>query len=140
MLKIFTATWEFERQFGALPDPSHAADFDQIYSSLKSKLGISTKLEGHKGVVSANTDPIEWVESIRDTVRCRRAYLHARHLTQHASRFFPPTLAVVGGLVAQDVLRALSRKDKPIVDFLTVDSMSGTGSVSRWAMEDAVDA
>jgi ubiquitin-like 1-activating enzyme E1 A len=62
------------------------------------------------------------------------------HLAEHATAFFPPTLAIVGGLLAQDVLRALSKKDKPIVNLLAVDTMNGTGAVTRWAMGDMVDA
>lgn len=62
------------------------------------------------------------------------------HLAQHSSHFFPPTLAIMGGLLAQDVLRALSRKDKPITNLLVLDSMTSNGVVSRWGMNDAVDA
>jgi len=62
------------------------------------------------------------------------------HLSAHAPHLFPPTMAILGGLLAQDVLRALSKKDKPIVNLLVVDSMGGSGTVGRWAMADAVDA
>ena len=62
------------------------------------------------------------------------------HLTAHATHFFPPTLAILGGLLAQDVLRALSKKDKPIVNLLAVDTMGGSGTVGRWGMADAADA
>lgn len=57
-----------------------------------------------------------------------------RHLAAHATHFFAPTLAIVGGLLAQDVLRVLSHKDTPIANLLVVDSLSGAGVVSRWAM------
>jgi ubiquitin-like 1-activating enzyme E1 A len=61
------------------------------------------------------------------------------HLAAHATHFFPPTLAIIGGLLGQDVLRALSKKDKPIVNLLVVDSLNGTGAVTRWSMDDMVD-
>jgi ubiquitin-like 1-activating enzyme E1 A len=46
---------------------------------------------------------------------------------------------VLGGLLAQDVLRAVSKKDMPFANLLAVDTMSGTGSVVRWGMADAVE-
>jgi ubiquitin-like 1-activating enzyme E1 A len=66
--------------------------------------------------------------------------LTTRHLAQHSRQFFPPTMAIVGGLLSQDILRAISRKDKPIVNLLVVDSIGGSGVAHRWAMADAVDA
>ena len=59
----------------------------------------------------------------------------SRHLAQHATASFPPTLAILGGLVAQDVLRAVSGKDRPIANLLALDSAFGvSGTVTRWAM------
>jgi ubiquitin-like 1-activating enzyme E1 A len=55
-------------------------------------------------------------------------------MSRHNSHFFPPTLAILGGLVAQDVLRVLSRKDTPIANLLVVDSMRGSGNVGSWGM------
>lgn len=66
--------------------------------------------------------------------------LTSSHLSQHADHFFPPTLAILGGFLAQDVLRTLSKKDSPFANFLAVDTMGGTGTVGRWAMGEAVDA
>jgi ubiquitin-like 1-activating enzyme E1 A len=60
-------------------------------------------------------------------------------MARHHSHFFPPTLAILGGLVAQDVLRALSRKDTPIANLLAVDSMSGSGNVASWNMGEMKD-
>jgi len=57
-----------------------------------------------------------------------------RHMSAHNAHFFPPTLAILGGLVAQDVLRVLSRKDTPIANLLVVDSMAGSGNVGSWGM------
>jgi ubiquitin-like 1-activating enzyme E1 A len=60
-------------------------------------------------------------------------------MSKHHSHYFPPTLAIIGGLVAQDVLRALSRKDMPIANLLAVDSMAGTGNVQGWGMGEMKD-
>lgn len=62
-----------------------------------------------------------------------------RHMAKHHFHFFPPTLAIIGGLVAQDVLRALSRKDTPIANLLAVDSMAGTANVGLWNMGEMED-
>jgi ubiquitin-like 1-activating enzyme E1 A len=69
-----------------------------------------------------------------------QAELTIRHLSSHASHFFPPTLAILGGFLAQDVLRTLSKKDTPFTNLLAVDTMGGTGTVARWAMGEAVEA
>jgi len=60
-------------------------------------------------------------------------------MAQHHNHNFPPTLAILGGLVAQDVLRCLSRKDTPIANLLAVDSMAGTGNVEKWGMGEMSD-
>lgn len=73
-------------------------------------------------------------------MRCSlHSELTSSHLSQHATHFFPPTLAILGGLLAQDVLRALSRKDKPITNLLVLNSMGGAAAVARWGMADAVE-
>jgi ubiquitin-like 1-activating enzyme E1 A len=59
-----------------------------------------------------------------------------RHLANHATTSFPPTLAILGGCLAQDVLRAISKKDKPIANLLAVNSWDGTGATAVWGMED----
>ncbi|ORX37063.1 hypothetical protein BD324DRAFT_624649 [Kockovaella imperatae] len=160
------ALWEYEKRFGSLPssssrkrrrairdegeqrsgtshdadeapsdDPPHIDDhegvtasdsheaFNQIYSDFKSQLGLNPKFRAPGDQHGLD------MESIM-----------LSHLVTHAEHSFAPTLAILGGLLAQDVLRALSKKDKPFVNLLAVDSMGGTGAVSRWAMLDAVDA
>jgi ubiquitin-like 1-activating enzyme E1 A len=56
------------------------------------------------------------------------------HLANGASHEFAPTAAILGGLLAQDILRALSRKEKPVMNFLAVETMAGTGTTTRWGM------
>jgi ubiquitin-like 1-activating enzyme E1 A len=60
-------------------------------------------------------------------------------MSAHHDHYFPPTLAILGGLVAQDVLRCLSRKGVPIANLLAVDSMGGTGNVGAWGMGEMSD-
>lgn len=62
--------------------------------------------------------------------------IFARHLANRATASFPPTLAILGGCLAQDVLRAISKKDKPIANLLAVNSWDGTGATAIWGMKD----
>jgi ubiquitin-like 1-activating enzyme E1 A len=61
------------------------------------------------------------------------------HLATSAPCEFAPTAAILGGLLAQDILRALSRKEKPIMNLLCVDTMGGNGAVTRWGLSEEVD-
>ncbi|KAJ9107192.1 hypothetical protein QFC19_002852 [Naganishia cerealis] len=61
------------------------------------------------------------------------------HLATCASYEFAPTAAILGGLLAQDILRALSRKEKPIMNLLCVDTMGGNGAVTKWGVSDERD-
>ncbi|WWC96437.1 hypothetical protein V866_003305 [Kwoniella sp. B9012] len=110
--------WEYEQKNGNLPlgGEGQISDITEIAERLRVELGVNPKV-----VPSVDKDMIE-------------------HLASHSTHFFPATLAVLGGLLAQDVLRALSRKDRPIVNLLSVDTMGGVGVVGRWAMGDGVDA
>ncbi|KAI9634650.1 uncharacterized protein MKK02DRAFT_34251 [Dioszegia hungarica] len=110
--------WEFERRHGDLPSgkEGQVAELGEIAEELRSALGIHLK-----ALPQVEGSMIE-------------------HLGNHATAFFPPTLAILGGCLAQDVLRAISKKDKPIGNLLVVDSWGGQGAVARWGMEDMRDA
>ncbi|KAJ9095243.1 hypothetical protein QFC21_005609 [Naganishia friedmannii] len=61
------------------------------------------------------------------------------HLATSAPYEFAPTAAILGGLLAQDILRALSKKEKPVMNLLCVDTMGGVGAVTKWGVKDEVD-
>ena len=106
-------------------------ELTSIAERLRKELGINEKA---LPVVDPNMlECVSYPDSLTQVL------LVGRHLSIHATHSFPPTLAILGGLLAQDVLRALSRKDKPITNLLAVDTMGGSGTVGRWAMGDAVD-
>ncbi|ODN93482.1 SUMO activating enzyme [Cryptococcus wingfieldii CBS 7118] len=110
------ALWKYEKENGHLPSDDSALEaLTSISSSLITSLGVNPKA---LAAVDQST---------------------LSHLASHATHFFSPTLAVLGGLLAQDVLRALSRKDKPFANLLAVDTMTGLGTVNRWSMEDTKD-
>lgn len=64
---------------------------------------------------------------------CRDLYQHS-HIATTAPAEFAPSAAILGGLLAQDILRALSRKEKPVMGLCVVDCMAGAGAVSRWGV------
>lgn len=68
--------------------------------------------------------------------RARTPLMSHSDIIRHAMALFPPTLAIVGGLLAQDVLRALSHKDQPITNLLVIDTMETSAVVERWGMAD----
>jgi ubiquitin-like 1-activating enzyme E1 A len=41
----------------------------------------------------------------------------------------------MGGVLAQDILRTLSRKEKPVMNLFVVHMMDGIGAVTRWGVE-----
>jgi ubiquitin-like 1-activating enzyme E1 A len=51
-----------------------------------------------------------------------------------AAHEFSPTCAVVGGMLAQDILKALAAREAPIANFFTFDGNTGSGSVCRMNM------
>lgn len=44
---------------------------------------------------------------------------------------FPPVSAIIGGIVAQEVLKAITAKDEPICNFFTFSSTTGRGTAHR---------
>lgn len=51
-----------------------------------------------------------------------------------AAHEFSPVCAVVGGMLAQDILKALAAREPPIANFFTFDGNTGAGTVSRLGM------
>jgi ubiquitin-like 1-activating enzyme E1 A len=55
-------------------------------------------------------------------------------LSTTAGHEFSPVCAVVGGLLAQDILKALGKRDTPIANFLVFDGNTGGAAVCRMQM------
>jgi len=47
---------------------------------------------------------------------------------------FSPVCAVVGGMLAQDILKALGVREAPLANFFTFDGNTGGGNVVRMNM------
>lgn len=45
---------------------------------------------------------------------------------------FPPSAAIVGGIVGQDVLNALGGKEEPVKNFMVFEGETGAGNV--WSL------
>lgn len=52
-----------------------------------------------------------------------------------AAHEFSPICAIVGGMLAQDILKALQGKDAPIANFFTFDGFVGGATVCSLAMQ-----
>lgn len=52
-----------------------------------------------------------------------------------AAHEFSPICAIVGGVLAQDILKVLQGKGAPIANFFTFDGFIGGGTVCALAMQ-----
>jgi ubiquitin-like 1-activating enzyme E1 A len=55
-------------------------------------------------------------------------------MTTTAMHEFAPICAVVGGMLAQDILKALGAREAPLANFFTFDGSTGGGNVVRMGM------
>ncbi|KAJ6619532.1 hypothetical protein B0H10DRAFT_2026134 [Mycena sp. CBHHK59/15] len=62
------------------------------------------------------------------------ADVKSRSVSATASHEFSPVCAIVGGMLAQDVLKTLAARDPPIANFFTFDGNTGAGTVCRMSM------
>ncbi|TBU26012.1 hypothetical protein BD309DRAFT_749915 [Dichomitus squalens] len=106
------AIWEFQATHaGALPDdPAAAPELEAIANKLIAEADV------HKQVLPSI--PKELVETLSTT----------------AAHEISPVCAVVGGLLAQDILKALAAREPPIANFFTFDGNLGGGTVVRMSM------
>ncbi|KDQ62549.1 hypothetical protein JAAARDRAFT_30452 [Jaapia argillacea MUCL 33604] len=111
---VFTilAIWEFESLHrGMLPDDvSHAQELLSVANRLLEEGGVNKQF--------ITSMPSDLVETMAVT----------------ASHEFSPVCAVVGGMLAQDILKALTAREPPIANFFTFDGNTGSGSVCRMGM------
>jgi len=109
---IILALWEFQSVHqGHLPDDSIYADELETLSNT-----LIAGAEVNKDAFPAI--PRELVETIVTT----------------AIHEFSPVCAVVGGMLAQDILKALGVREAPLANFFTFDGNTGGGNVVRMSM------
>lgn len=60
--------------------------------------------------------------------------IYLRSLATTAAHEFSPVCAVVGGMLAQDILKTLAAKEAPIANFFVFDGNTGGGTVCPMKM------
>ncbi|KAF8133852.1 hypothetical protein EV363DRAFT_1567397 [Boletus edulis] len=105
------AVWEYQHAHGKLPEKlEEAPQLLSIANSLLEASGVNKQV--------LDTMPRELMEI----------------LSTGASHEFSPPCAVVGGMLAQDILKALAAREAPIANFFVFDGTSGSGTVCRMNM------
>ncbi|KAF8630968.1 hypothetical protein AX17_005324 [Amanita inopinata Kibby_2008] len=111
---VFTilAIWEYQsRHHGHLPgDGSCAAELENIANSLLTEADVNKQI-----LTSVSRDLIA-------------------SATATAAHEFSPVCAIVGGVLAQDILKALTGREPPIANFFTFNGNTGSGTVCRMSM------
>jgi len=106
------ALWQFQSEHGgSLPsDAQHATEIERIAN------GLILAADVNKQVLQ--TVPLHFVESLATT----------------APHEFSPVCAIVGGMLGQDILKALGGREPPIANFFIFDGNTGSGTVCRMNM------
>ncbi|VDB85552.1 unnamed protein product [Peniophora sp. CBMAI 1063] len=111
---IFTVQgiWEYQSLHqGILPtEPEHADELEKIANDLVERAGVNGQV--------LTTIPREQIDVAATT----------------AAHEFSPVCAVVGGMLAQDILKALGARETPLANFFVFDGATGAGTVARLAM------
>jgi len=106
------AVWEYQSLHdGNLPeDIQHAAELGVIANNLLANADVNK--------LAITTMPQDLIETMSTT----------------AAHEFSPVCAVIGGMLAQDILKALAAREPPIANFFTFDGNLGGGTVCRLNM------
>ncbi|GBE83231.1 hypothetical protein BKA93DRAFT_725681 [Sparassis latifolia] len=103
------ALWEYQATHGGvLPDSqSEAVPLESVANALLTKADVNKQ--------TLPSIPRATIESVATT----------------AAHELSPVCAVVGGMLAQDILKALAARESPIVNFFVFDGSLGSGTVCR---------
>ncbi|KAG9315727.1 hypothetical protein JVU11DRAFT_3374 [Chiua virens] len=112
ILHAILALWEYQHvHSGKLPDSlEEAAQLLSIANALLETSNVNSQV--------LETMPRELIDT----------------LSTAASHEISPVCAVVGGMLAQDILKALAAREAPIANFFVFDGTSGSGTVCRMNM------
>lgn len=124
------ALWEYQHKHeGKLPDDVDAAsELGQIANSI-----LATSDVNRQVLTSVPLDLIECALSNLLVWGFIMTYFSST-MSISAAHEFSPTCAVVGGILAQDILKALAAREAPIANFFTFDGNTGGGSVCKMNM------
>jgi len=105
------ALWQFQSDHKRLPDgPRDTTELQTIADCVVSKADVNKQV--------LTTIPRTLIESVAMT----------------APHEFSPVCAIVGGMLAQDILKTLAAREPPIANFLTFDGNTGGATVCRMSM------
>ncbi|KAL7416082.1 hypothetical protein BDY24DRAFT_380949 [Mrakia frigida] len=107
----FMALWDYESKHSKLPSSEDAVE--EITSSAAAYL--------KKWEVPETYLPSPPAELIS-------------HLALQSTHEFSPTSAILGGMLAQDLLKAMAKKDPPLLNFCAFDGMSAVAWVARFGV------
>lgn len=129
------ALWEYQSKHeGQLPDDASCTpELEEIARSLFLLAQV------HKKVLTAM--PKELLQYgvflwflLTDHMWLIMSFFVNRNVAQTAAHEFNPICAVIGGMLAQDMLKALASRDPPIANMFFFDGNTGHGSVCRMNM------
>ncbi|KAH9480515.1 SUMO-activating enzyme subunit 1 [Psilocybe cubensis] len=102
------AIWQFQAVHGHLPtEINQTEELEALANKFISEADVNKQI--------LPTEPRSVIESLSIT----------------ASHEFSPVCAIVGGVLAQDILKALGGRDPPIANFFLFDGSTGGGTVCR---------
>ncbi|TFK40631.1 hypothetical protein BDQ12DRAFT_601382 [Crucibulum laeve] len=111
VLFAILAIWQFQSLHNELPnDSGHTNELESIANLLVSEADVNKQVLTHV--------PRTLIESISTT----------------AAHEFSPVCAIVGGMLGQDILKALGGREVPIANFFVFDGNTGGGTVCRMNM------
>jgi ubiquitin-like 1-activating enzyme E1 A len=112
VVHMILALWEYQHNHeGRLPDDMDtASELGQIANSILATSDVNRQV--------LTSVPLDLIDA----------------MSTSAAHEFSPTCAVVGGILAQDILKALAAREAPIANFFTFDGNTGGGSVCRMNM------
>ncbi|KAH8918105.1 hypothetical protein BT69DRAFT_1354178 [Atractiella rhizophila] len=112
--------WEYQRQNdGSLPQEEVSDDPFSSNETVQKLLQIATVTLPRHGVKDSSLLP----PSLLQTLSITAAY------------DFTPTCAVLGGVLAQDILNVVGGKEIPIINTVILDGDAGTGNVYAFNLE-----
>ncbi|KAJ7696031.1 SUMO1 activating enzyme subunit [Mycena rosella] len=105
------ALWEHQKVLGQLPTgPDDVAELESMANAMISAADVKKQV--------LETIPSDLIQTLSETARTE----------------FSPVCAIVGGMLAQDILKTLAARDPPIANFFTFDGNTGAGTVCRMSM------
>ena len=125
-----TAIWQYQSLHnGSLPDDESAVDdLTSIANGLIIEADINRKV-----IETAPESLIRYL-SLEISNEISLLSLITRTISTTAAHEFSPVCAIVGGMLAQDILKALAAREPPIANFFAFDGNTGGGTAVRMNM------